>query len=281
MYKKFIFYLVLICGSNFLISCSSATKISSSFSDGSIKIDGNQSDWQGQLKPISGEGVAVGFKNDNDKLYICLITTDRAKIMKILRQGLTVWIEPDGSDKSIGIKYPIKPNMFDMKKSNMMDKKEMGNENIEEMTNKLLETQTEYSIVNQDNYPLYSYQINTQDNLKLKAGYQNYQFVYEIEIKLNDNKLINMLENNTDNLLNIGFLTEKFEMPERPDNMGGGDGMEPPSGGGMGGGGMEPPSGGGMGGMGGMGGGRPPMDNMKDAAQQLEYWFDIKLAISK
>ncbi|MFH0733868.1 MAG: hypothetical protein V1773_04780 [bacterium] len=277
MCKKVKFISVIIAVSIFLISCSSATKITSSFSQNSINVDGNQSDWQGQLKPISGEGLAVGFKNDNEKLYICLITTDRAKIMKILHQGLTVWIEPDGSDRSIGIKYPIKPNVFDLKKSNMMDKKENGIENIEEMTNKLLETQTEYSIVNQDNYPLYSYQINTQDNLKIKAGYQNYQFVYELGIKLNDDKLINLLENNADNLLKVGFVTEKFEMPERPDNMGGGDGMEPPSGGGM-----EPPSGGGMGGM---GGGRPPMGGMQggmqDSMKQLDYWFDVKLTLGK
>src|ERR1035437_9507371 len=46
--------------------------------------------------------------NDNDNIYISLKTSERVVQEKILKQGLTVWINMDDKDQAkMGIRYPI------------------------------------------------------------------------------------------------------------------------------------------------------------------------------
>lgn len=48
--------------------------------------------------------------NDEKNLYIDLVTDDKAAIQKIMRYGLTTWINPEGKHKkTLGIQFPIAP----------------------------------------------------------------------------------------------------------------------------------------------------------------------------
>ena len=85
---KFIFGILFIPLIN---GCSSAINIQSTSNDKQIVVDGNQQDW-GSLSFIKNENIGFGFRNDKDNLYLCVVTSDRTKIRKIL-SGLTVWLK--------------------------------------------------------------------------------------------------------------------------------------------------------------------------------------------
>ena len=100
-----------------LSGCSEPT-INSFWQTSEIKIDGSSNDWAGSLNYYEDEKVAIGVSNDNDFIYFCLATSDSDKIMRILRTGFTVWLDPKNSDgETFGVQYPIK--RFD---SEMMDR---------------------------------------------------------------------------------------------------------------------------------------------------------------
>jgi hypothetical protein len=72
-----------------------------------IVIDGKTDDWSGNLF-VEGEGLEVGFFNDRDDLYLCLLTRDDFTRAEILTQGLTVWFDPrGGTDHVFGIRFPL------------------------------------------------------------------------------------------------------------------------------------------------------------------------------
>lgn len=244
----------------FSFSACSSEKYISSWNEDKIIVDGNQSDWKGKLNYIEDERVAVGVFNDNENLYLCLTTDDRGKIMQLLNLGMTLWIKPDDDRvKTIGIKYPIKSDDFDMR--SMRNKSQKGNE--EDFLRKYLEgfqnKQNELQIVNEDNYSLYAYPINNDSGIRIKMGESMHQLVYEISIPIADN---NMSEFYMDlfpgDNLTIGFETNEFQRPES----GRGSGM----------------TGGGRSGRGGYS--RMQGDSMPDRPEPIEIEIDVRLAKS-
>lgn len=284
MIKKILAYSIL---GLLAYGCSSATKVESQFANSKVIIDGDQSEWQQNIKTVPKEGIGFGFQNDDEYLYLCLVTNNKQKMNKILHNGLTIWLEPENDGNYIGIKYPMQKDMREMMQERMNDKKQMPNqdgnfnENAEKMIQEGINTQNEYQIVNNDDYPMNTFPVNSQKNIQIKMGYKNYQFVYEVKIKLDDPNLTALTNIKPGDKIKVGFVTNQMDMPEmgggRPEQ--GGGGMEPPSGGNEGGGGGF---GGGMGG----GGGRPPMGggmggNKSDMNTQLEYWYDVNLYVNK
>jgi hypothetical protein len=48
------------------------------------------------------------ISNDGQNLFVDLVTADRAAVQKIMRYGLTTWINPEGKHKkTIGIEFPV------------------------------------------------------------------------------------------------------------------------------------------------------------------------------
>lgn len=256
----------------FSFSACSSEKFVSSWNEDKIIVDGNQSDWKGKLNYIEDERVAVGVFNDNENLFLCLTTDDRGKIMQLLNLGMTLWLIPDDDRvKTIGIKYPIKSDDFDMR--SMRNKSQKGNEEdflrkyLEEFQNK----QNELQIVNEDNYSLYAYPINNDSGIRIKMGESMHQLVYEISIPIADN---NMSEFYMDlfpgDNLTIGFETGEFQRPSSGDR-----------GSGMTGGGRQPTGGMTGGGRSGRGGySRMQGDSMPDRPEPIEIEIDVRLAKS-
>jgi hypothetical protein len=73
-----------------------------------ITVDGKDDDWHGNLY-VNMEGqYSLGFVNDQQNLYVCLVVTDPYKRAQILRGGLTLWFDPKGGqEKTFGIKFPM------------------------------------------------------------------------------------------------------------------------------------------------------------------------------
>lgn len=74
-----------------------------------IVIDGDSHDWPSPYPSYDAKAL-VGYatSNDKDNLYITVETGDEATQMKILKQGLTVWIDTTGrKNEQMGIHYPL------------------------------------------------------------------------------------------------------------------------------------------------------------------------------
>ena len=256
----------------FGISGCSEPSINSLWQNSEIKIDGSSIDWAGSLNYYEDEKIAIGISNDNDFIYFCLATSDNDKIMRILRTGFTVWLDPQNSDgETIGIQYPIKRFDNEMMDGNRRDLK--GQENIgdrlKNMISKFKVEQNEVLIVNQKNFPLNAYPLENETGLEVKIDYTMHQFVYELKIPLANNSqnpvYTDVLPNEK---VSVGFETGAIDQPEKKSR----SNMEKSGGDGMSGGGRGGNRGGGRGGK---------MESVQNNMDPIEFWIEVKLANKK
>ena len=74
-----------------------------------IVIDGSNKDWPSPYPEYDGK-AALGYcvSNDENNLYVTVETGDLATQMKILRNGLTVWIDKTGKkEETTAINFPL------------------------------------------------------------------------------------------------------------------------------------------------------------------------------
>ncbi len=273
--KKFASISAYLFGTLFLFltfsGCSSVPEIASSPNHNDITIDGNQKDWGTSFIPVKNENVAVAFRNDGENLYVCLITSDNQKIVKILSMGLTVWLYPSDSKDAIGVQYPVKKTFEEMRVAK--DDININPEDVNGRIQHLLSIQNELIIVDDNNIGIYSSSPDADKGFKAKIGYSMNQLVYELKVPLKGNKDFTQVVLNAKSLDNIGvtFETGKFQNNKVSDQERGESGEG--GGGRHGGGGMGGSHGGGMGRGGNRSGGSGGRDNTP-----LKYEFKVKLA---
>ncbi|HEX2960837.1 MAG TPA: hypothetical protein VHO43_03545, partial [Ignavibacteriales bacterium] len=149
---------VVLAGLSFT-GCSGSSEVESSFNNSQIKIDGSQSDWAGSLKTVKDDNMAYGFKNDGQNLYLCLVTSDASKAMRILTMGLTVWLDPGSSKDVIGVKFPLRPERGEMRDFRMQMPDSTGFRDREKRIESLISMQKELTVTNKDDLPLYTSEI--------------------------------------------------------------------------------------------------------------------------
>lgn len=209
-----------------------------------IVIDGKTDDWQGDLYVVPGERLSIGFLNDRENLYVCVLTSDSSIRFQILAQGFTVWFDPNGGkEKVFGIKYPLGPPAGQQPKMAMG---EMGEPVFDDPSGTAL---NEFEIVKSEKEPPQKMEFSQAKGLEIKVASSTGLIVYEMKIPL-----VQSGENPVavgavpGKMVGIGFETGKFDASQMPrgnrgGTPGGGEGTgRPPMGGG-----------GGHGGMGGMG----------------------------
>ncbi len=112
MRKSFLLVVLVLFIS--IVSCSSSKHSKSKKLPGiwqvvPITIDGSNKDWPSPY-PEYDDKAQLGYavSNDKDNLYITVETGDPATQLKILRNGLTVWIDKTGENNELtAINYPI------------------------------------------------------------------------------------------------------------------------------------------------------------------------------
>jgi hypothetical protein len=97
---------ILILVSTIVDGCSSTAELSSSWNNNKIVVDGNADDWGGHFFYLKDSHVSLGLRNDQDFLYLCLMSSEGQFRRQMMGLGLTVWLEPEGG-KKWGIHYPI------------------------------------------------------------------------------------------------------------------------------------------------------------------------------
>ena len=167
----------------------------------------------------------MGVSHNKYSFYLCLTTNDFGKVMPMFAEGFVVWLTPEKSDSSLGIKYPLH-NIVD--EANMMVNPERFREKGRgTMLKELLEKQNEIRILNKDKFPVTAISTSDSSGLMAKLGYNNNQFVYELRVPLKTSSYG----------ISVAFPGEKIlvkfetEMPERRHMGGPGEGGMNPNGG--------------------------------------------------
>jgi hypothetical protein len=98
----------LIAASAFFSGCSSSLKLSSTWQQKDVIIDGNGTEWQRGLYYDKESDLVYSIRNDDDYMYLFLKTQNRTTQMQLMRAGFTVWFDAEGgNDHSFGIRYPL------------------------------------------------------------------------------------------------------------------------------------------------------------------------------
>ncbi len=264
------------------------TELTSKWRTQNITIDGNDNDWGNSLVMMDKLNALVGVQNDNDNLYLCFVTSDNDLQMKILRMGLTVWIDRTGSDdKKFGIRFPL--GFLGMNRGNFQrdgsNMQQGERPNQDEMKERIINNQREMEIVGPNNE---STRVNLSElkGMQLKIGLNEGRMVYEMKIPLSFKNGANYAINaDTGSTISVGLETGSFEARRNSGGegfSGGGEGggFQPPEGGiggeggdDFGGGGMR--SGGRRSGFGGRGGGRGNFNS--SAMEPISFWAKVKL----
>ena len=204
-----------------LIGCSSSEVILSSAPESKIVVDGNHEDWNGKLKYFEDEQVALGFQNDEENLYLCLVSANKSSVMKMMTLGLTIWFEPANDEQIIGMQYPQKMDGTNLKNLMGKNKNKNGNSDFEMTISALMQNQGEIVLVDENKEILYASPIGSNDGYKIKVSGVNNQFVYEAKIPIGNNSQAQMPINIFPNeKFTIEFVTGEFDIEEMRKNGG-------------------------------------------------------------
>ncbi|MBN1779610.1 hypothetical protein JW948_00655 [bacterium] len=103
--------ITLIIPAVFLVLCLNGCRsgeVTAGRAGTGISVDGDQSDWSGNLVLNEEANAAFGFLRDSTYLYLCLVTRDAELQRQVAGRGLIVWLEADKkSGNRIGIKFPV------------------------------------------------------------------------------------------------------------------------------------------------------------------------------
>jgi hypothetical protein len=122
-----------------------------------INIDGNSSDWPSPYPNYDAKAlVAYATSNDRDFLYITMETGDDLTQLKMLKNGMTVYIDTGGGkDLSVAIRYPLQDenNNIEVPKSDDMHSMQHGS-NKTDFLSKQLSTRIKHGLEDANQYTL-------------------------------------------------------------------------------------------------------------------------------
>ncbi len=106
--NKVLLLSVLIASLIFIQVGCEMVKLDSLWRIKDIAVDGNNSEWMGSMYYFEDDNISVGFINDDEFLYICMVAEANMLRSRIMMQGLTVWFDPGGKKKkTLGIQFPL------------------------------------------------------------------------------------------------------------------------------------------------------------------------------
>ncbi len=234
-----------------------------------ILIDGNDQEWRNSQIVPKDEKFAFGFLNDADKIYLSFRTAEQSAILRILRLGITIWIDPNGGQRQIfGIKYP---GGHDLPGAGPMEPgRRFTHDDLEDQIMFFLNTRTMVDLVGRNSVLQERFSGDNGAGLVLQSRYMKGQLILEIQVPLallpdwnpSDQK-------NSDTRIGVGLVGGAIDRPELKNKMGGRMGSMP--------------TGGGMDSRRGMQGNRGmrPGGNMGRMMDPTNVWLKINLAESK
>lgn len=277
--------LVIIAG------CGSSMEILSKWKTQSITIDGKNTEWEGGVY-LKDANAVLNVYNDASFIYLGIISSDRQLARKIIMNGLTVWLDRNGSeDKDFGIHFPLGAMNQDMPVPEGDDEnsdrpEKMGNPgmmgNPERMDEMFMKGMAEYEIMGKGGKPESRLQILEKNGIEVKIGRADDKFVYELKMPMKIfGDILYAVGTDTGKTISLGFETGTIDLEKMKSRMG--QGKKHDRGGEQDGNAMgdDPQS---MG-AGPMGGGRPQGGGMgrnsSDAQKAVSFWAKVHLASAK
>jgi len=249
----------------------------------SVRVDGAADEWLGRLTMLADRPVSVGLVNDDENLFFCLTSDDRALSEQIRRNGLILWIDPHGGTRKIlGLQFPLGlesgkgPDQGRSPGRGMnpeTDRPGMGGHLDAEPAG--LPEPREFGVIQGRSKKPGRIQLDSGTGIEMKINFSAGRLVYEARIPLvrtPNHPWAVGAEGGA--MIGFGLETAEAVSSRRSQGPGGdpGEGGPPMDGGGMGG-------GGGMtGGMGGGPGGGPGRERGTDSSAKLKLWVSLTLA---
>lgn len=219
-----------------------------------IVIDGRADDWPSPY-PLYDSKSLIGYATSNDKnyLYITLETGDEYVQTKILKQGLTVWIDTTGKkEQTMGIHFPLQddndPLTTPSDKGSGSSRAQQGSKDLTQKIKRGLSDATQLTV---EGFRIcnggYLVKEKNPCGIKVQIGIDEYkELIWEAAIPLSAIYGTKDFNKQWDGKpISVGFYVKGFKKPSSNNNDAGSGSGGMGSGGGMGG-----------GGMGGRGGGR-------------------------
>ncbi len=276
-------------------------EVSSKWRTQNITIDGNDSDWSGSLVFYEDINSLIGVQNDNNYLYLCLVTTDQQLERKILMTGLTIWFDnEDKGDKKFGIRFPVRmKNMNngaflpgedqtegrrrdpdDGREGMSGNSRQAGSLEHGKTGDIFLKNQTEIEVIDAHDEAT-RFPISELKGIELKMTVKDYRMVYEFKIpiamKNSYSFAVGAVNGSTISVgLETGFAEAK-KNKDVIDRASGEGGAEPTSGEGMGNGNDYGGESGGMRSGRGRGHGGQGTGFNSSSVQPVKFWADVKL----
>jgi hypothetical protein len=251
---------ILLLFTFLFVGCSNnRLELNSDWRDREITVDGKNTDWLGAMLFFEEDNVSVGLLNDENFFYICMIAEDEFIRAQLMRQGFTLWFDPDGGkEKTFGIKYPVGMQASDLPSGIRIDEQRM-----ERPRQALRRAMNELEILGPGKDEVKKMLIEEAKGIDIHVEFSSGMLVYELKVPLiQSEQHPYAIGAEAGSSVGIGLETAKMERPDMRSGMSGGRAGGGPTGG------MR----GGVGGRGMPGGRRPPMP------QPLKIWAVVQLA---
>ncbi|MCX6134340.1 MAG: hypothetical protein NTU47_11055 [Ignavibacteriales bacterium] len=260
----------------FLQGCGSSLQLTSKWSERKIQIDGDLKEWSDSTLFVQKDDIRFGVMNDNEFLYVCVISSKPNIGRQIIFRGMTVWFDPNGGEKkTFGVRFPIGMRMGTMPMKPDDEETDQRGNRFDAMNRQAL---SDFEFIGPTEKDLQMVSRLQGQGIEMHLTSAPERFVYELKIPLAYSSAHPYaIESRPGAPIGVGFETNALQ---RPGGMGG------PEGAGEGGGGRGG-VGGGRGGVGGVGGGRggrmpggagPGGDRPGGANISFNVWTHVQLA---
>ena len=164
-----------------LVGCgNSKLELKSDWRDREITVDGKNADWLGAMLFFEEDNVSVGLLNDENFFYICLIAEDQFIRAQVMRQGFTLWFDPDGGkEKTFGIKYPVGMQASGLRRGMRSDEQSM-----ERSSQTLRRPMIELEILGPGKDEVKKMPIEEVTEIEINIEFSSGMLVYELKVPL-------------------------------------------------------------------------------------------------
>jgi len=262
---------LIACAIAILVMCTvgcDEQELNSNWRDREIIIDAKSDEWLNTLYYFESEMLSIGFFNDENHLYVCMLAEHPMLQAQVVSQGFTLWFDPaGGKEKAFGIKFPI--GMQGVREQMDFMRTQESELNREKMREAFEQSLTDLEILGPGGAKR-RISVEEAKGIEIKVRNETGLFVYELRIPLqSDEEHPYAVGANAGASVGVGLEIPEIDKDEMKraieERMGGASGRLP-SGGGMGGMGV---------GMGRRGAQRPKMPN------GLDVWASLNLALNQ
>ncbi|MGD8540316.1 MAG: hypothetical protein PVI66_16515 [Candidatus Aminicenantes bacterium] len=264
---------LIVCAIGILVLCTvgcEEQELISNWLNREIIIDAKSDDWLDTLYYFESEMVSLGFFNDENHLYVCMLAEHPILQAQVVSQGFTLWFDPaGGKEKAFGIKFPI--GMRSMREQMDFMRTQEGEQDREKVRRAFEQSLANLEILGPGGTKK-RIPVEETKGIEIKARNETGLFVYELKVPLKpDEKHPFAIGADAGTAIGVGLEIPEIDRNEMrsvmQDRMGGQGGMPPGGGGGR--------MGGMGGGMGRRGGQRPKIP------KGLDVWATLQLSLNQ